>query len=254
MPPARTGSGATAGGRRSGRPGRRSAAARARRPGRDSSACVSLRVHRAGLAARRVMKLTGRDAARFLARPDRAAAGVLLHGVDAMRVALKRAALVEALIGPEGAAEMRLERIAAADLRREPALVLDALKATGFFAGRAGGAGRGCRRRGGAGAEGGARRLAGRGRDARRHRRQAHAGQRAAQGVRGREAGGGDRGLRRPAGPRRDRGGARRRRGWRGRIARPSARWRRSRRRSTPGTSRSSWRSSGSTSTATARP
>ena len=81
------------------------------------------------------MKLTGRDAARFLARPDRAAAGVLLHGVDAMRVALKRAALVEALIGPEGAAEMRLERIAAADLRREPALVLDALKATGFFAG-----------------------------------------------------------------------------------------------------------------------
>ena len=81
------------------------------------------------------MKLTGRDAARFLAKPDRAAAGVLLHGVDGMRVALKRAALVEALIGPEGAAEMRLERIAAADLRREPALVLDALKATGFFAG-----------------------------------------------------------------------------------------------------------------------
>jgi DNA polymerase-3 subunit delta len=81
------------------------------------------------------MKLTGRDAARFLAKPDRAVAGVLLFGADPMRVALKRAALVEALIGPDGAAEMRLERIAAADLRREPALVLDALKATGFFAG-----------------------------------------------------------------------------------------------------------------------
>ena len=52
-----------------------------------------------------------------------------------MRVALKRAALVEALIGPDGAAEMRLERIAGADLRREPARCVDALKATGFFAG-----------------------------------------------------------------------------------------------------------------------
>ena len=58
---------------------------------------------------------------------------MLLHGADAMRVALKRAALVEALIGPEGAAEMRLERIAAADLRRDPALVLDALKAIGLL-------------------------------------------------------------------------------------------------------------------------
>ena len=81
------------------------------------------------------MKLAGRDAVRFLAKPDRGVAGVLLYGPDAMRVALKRAALVEALIGPDGAAEMRLERIAAADLRREPALVVDALKATGFFAG-----------------------------------------------------------------------------------------------------------------------
>jgi DNA polymerase-3 subunit delta len=81
------------------------------------------------------VKLAGRDAARFLAKPDRTAAGVLLYGADPMRVALKRAALVEALIGREGAAEMRLERIAGAELRREPALAGDALKGTGFFAG-----------------------------------------------------------------------------------------------------------------------
>ena len=81
------------------------------------------------------MKLTGHDAARFLAKPDRSVAGILLFGADPMRVALKRAALVEALIGPDGAAEMRLERIAGADLRREPARAVDALKATGFFAG-----------------------------------------------------------------------------------------------------------------------
>jgi DNA polymerase-3 subunit delta len=81
------------------------------------------------------MKLAAREAARFLARPDRSVAGVLLYGADPMRVALKRAALVEALIGPQGAAEMRLERVAAADLRREPAALTDALKAIGFFPG-----------------------------------------------------------------------------------------------------------------------
>lgn len=81
------------------------------------------------------MKLAGRDAARFLARPEPGAAGALLHGPDAMRVALKRQALVTALIGPEGAAEMRLTRLAASELRRDPAALGDALKATGFFPG-----------------------------------------------------------------------------------------------------------------------
>lgn len=81
------------------------------------------------------MKLAGREAARFLARPDPAAAAVLLFGPDPMRVALKRAPLVEAMIGPEGAAEMRLARIAGADLRRDGAALLDAVKATGFFPG-----------------------------------------------------------------------------------------------------------------------
>lgn len=81
------------------------------------------------------MKLTGRDAARFLARPDPGVAGVLLFGPDAMRVALKRAALVEALIGAAGAAEMRLARLPGAELRRDPAAVSDAMRASGFFPG-----------------------------------------------------------------------------------------------------------------------
>jgi DNA polymerase-3 subunit delta len=81
------------------------------------------------------MKLSGRDATRFLARPDPRAAGILLHGADGMRVALKRAALVEALIGPEGVAEMRLTRLPGADVRRDPAAVSDAMRASGFFAG-----------------------------------------------------------------------------------------------------------------------
>jgi DNA polymerase-3 subunit delta len=81
------------------------------------------------------VKLTGREAARYLAAPDADGAGALLFGADAMRVALKREALVAALIGPDGPAEMRLTRIAGADLRRDPAALGDAVRAVGFFPG-----------------------------------------------------------------------------------------------------------------------
>jgi DNA polymerase-3 subunit delta len=52
-----------------------------------------------------------------------------------MRVALKRQEAILALIGPQGEAEMRLTRIAAADLRKDPALLLDATRAASFFPG-----------------------------------------------------------------------------------------------------------------------
>ncbi len=81
------------------------------------------------------MKLTSRDIAAYFRDPDRSAAGALLYGEDAMRVALKRQELVAALVGPEGEAEMRLARIAAADLRKDSAALLDAVKAQGFFPG-----------------------------------------------------------------------------------------------------------------------
>ena len=81
------------------------------------------------------MKLAGREARHFLEWPDPDGAGVLLFGGDAMRVALKRQTLVAALIGPEGAAEMRLARIAAADLRRDPAALDDAVRGASFFPG-----------------------------------------------------------------------------------------------------------------------
>ncbi|MBP7241644.1 DNA polymerase III subunit delta [Amaricoccus sp.] len=81
------------------------------------------------------MKLAGSEAARFLARPDPAFAGALLYGPDPMRTSLRRQALVEALIGPGGADEMRLTRIPAAELRRDPAAAQDAMRASGFFPG-----------------------------------------------------------------------------------------------------------------------
>lgn len=81
------------------------------------------------------MKLAGRDATAFLARPDPATVAVLLYGADASRVAQRRAELVEAMIGPDGAAEMRLARLSGADLRRDPAALSDAARASGFFPG-----------------------------------------------------------------------------------------------------------------------
>lgn len=81
------------------------------------------------------MILRGTEAARYLAAPDRNRAGLLIYGSDPMRVALKRQQVIAALVGPNGDAEMRLTRIAGADLRKDPALVLDAIKAVGFFPG-----------------------------------------------------------------------------------------------------------------------
>ena len=81
------------------------------------------------------MKLSSRDASRFFAKPEGSRAGVLIFGADEMRVALKRQQLIANLVGPEGESEMRLTRIAGADLRKDPALLDDAVKAQGFFPG-----------------------------------------------------------------------------------------------------------------------
>lgn len=81
------------------------------------------------------MILKGIEASRYFAKPDPARAGLLIFGADAMRVALRRAEVIAALIGPEGGAEMRLTRMSGADLRKEPALLQDAVKAIGFFPG-----------------------------------------------------------------------------------------------------------------------
>ncbi len=81
------------------------------------------------------MKLSTRDAPAYFARPDPGKAGLLIYGADAMRVALRRQEVIKALIGPEGEDEMRLTRIAASDLRKDGALLMDGIKAQGFFPG-----------------------------------------------------------------------------------------------------------------------
>ena len=81
------------------------------------------------------MKLTGAEAKRYLAKPDPGKAALVIFGEDAMRVAMKRAEAVLALGGPMADAEMRLTRIPAAELRKNAASLLDAIKASSFFPG-----------------------------------------------------------------------------------------------------------------------
>lgn len=81
------------------------------------------------------MKLSSKDAARYFGKPDPDSTGILIYGPDAMRVALKRQELIAGLIGPQGEEEMRLTRIAGADLRKDPARLLDAIKSVSFFPG-----------------------------------------------------------------------------------------------------------------------
>ncbi|KUJ79015.1 DNA polymerase III subunit delta [Ruegeria profundi] len=81
------------------------------------------------------MKLSPREAEGYFARPDADKAGLLIYGADAMRVALKRQQVLTALLGSNAEEEMRLTRMPGADLRGDPALLLDAVKAVGFFPG-----------------------------------------------------------------------------------------------------------------------
>lgn len=81
------------------------------------------------------MKLTGAAANSYFQKPDPTHTALLIFGADPMRVADKRQQAIAALVGPQGEEEMRLTRINAVDLRKDPALLDDAIKAQGFFPG-----------------------------------------------------------------------------------------------------------------------
>ena len=81
------------------------------------------------------MKMAGTGAQGYLRKPDPSHSGLLIFGADAMRVATARQTAIAALVGPQGEEEMRLTRIPAADLRKDLAILDDAIKAQGFFPG-----------------------------------------------------------------------------------------------------------------------
>jgi DNA polymerase III subunit delta len=76
------------------------------------------------------------DALAFCRAPDLTLAGVLLHGGEEGFVAACRRELVGAVLGPDGD-PLRLTRLDAAAVRRDPAALDAALRARGFFSGRA---------------------------------------------------------------------------------------------------------------------
>jgi len=81
------------------------------------------------------MKLAGDKANNYFSNPDVNHTSILIYGADSMRVALRRQELLKSLIGDDAEEEMRLTRISGSDLRKDPALLLDGLKASGFFPG-----------------------------------------------------------------------------------------------------------------------
>lgn len=81
------------------------------------------------------MKISGAKAAAYFARPDPTHLGILIFGADSMRVSLRRQEVIKAIIGDKGEEEMRLTRLAGSEIRKEPSLVLDGMKARGFFPG-----------------------------------------------------------------------------------------------------------------------
>lgn len=81
------------------------------------------------------MKMNGQAANAYFRKPDPTHTGLLIFGADPMRVAGKRQEAIAALVGPNGEEEMRLTRISGSDLRKDPAMLNDAIKAQGFFPG-----------------------------------------------------------------------------------------------------------------------
>ncbi len=81
------------------------------------------------------MKLAGAKASAFFAKPDKSCAGLLIFGMDTEKINVRRQEVTLALVGDTAQDEMRLTRMFAADLRKDPALLLDALKAQGVFPG-----------------------------------------------------------------------------------------------------------------------
>ncbi len=82
------------------------------------------------------MKLNARDARAFFSKPDAKRTGLLIYGPDAMRTAMRRQEVIAALVGPQGEEEMRLTRIPASELRKDKAMLMDAVTAQGFFPGQ----------------------------------------------------------------------------------------------------------------------
>ena len=79
------------------------------------------------------MKLNAREATQFCRSPDRRYRAALIYGEDSVEVSRRRAQLIKALIGD--GEDHNVTQLDAGHARRDPALVVDAVMARGFFGG-----------------------------------------------------------------------------------------------------------------------
>ena len=82
------------------------------------------------------MKLQLKNKNTYFLKPDPQMAGILLYGTNPARVQKKKNEFINALLGLNAKEEMRLTIISTTNLRKEPSLLIDAMKAQGFFPGR----------------------------------------------------------------------------------------------------------------------
>jgi len=81
------------------------------------------------------MKLQPKNKNTYFLKPDPQMAGLLLYGVNPARIQKKKNEFINALLGLNANEEMRLTIISTTDLRKEPSLLIDTMKAQGFFPG-----------------------------------------------------------------------------------------------------------------------
>lgn len=79
------------------------------------------------------MKLNAAEATRFIERPDRTLAAVLIYGPDEAETTERKNKLVTNILGRGREKDLSLTRISGAELRKDPAHLLDSLKSDGFF-------------------------------------------------------------------------------------------------------------------------
>ncbi len=82
-----------------------------------------------------MVKLTARDAKRFLSKPDPACGAVLIYGPEPTRVAECCRRTVDAIVGEDGRKEMRADRADSGTVSSDIGTLSSMLKSAGFFPG-----------------------------------------------------------------------------------------------------------------------
>lgn len=82
------------------------------------------------------MRLLPKNKNNYFLNPDPSMAGLLIYGSDFSKVKIYKKKFLDSLLGEKSDEEMRLQVIQSTDLRKDHSLLIDAIKAKGFFSGR----------------------------------------------------------------------------------------------------------------------